>query len=152
MDLICFPSTSAPWCLWSWSGAGLEAGISPCGGINQHLLFSFLLFPQEHFPSALGRCSLLEDGDRKQILLSALPPWILPRILNRIILYLHPWGPRPLPGAEWMSPFSQYVISKKLWWMFFTSHPVVSQGSGSNDEGGDDVLHGSTQNNANLSS
>lgn len=37
--------------------------------------------------------------------------------------------------------------------MFFTSHPLVSQGSGSNDDGGgDEVFCLSTQNSANLSS
>lgn len=36
--------------------------------------------------------------------------------------------------------------------MFFASYPLVSQGSGGNGEGGDDIVHGSALNSANLSS
>lgn len=73
MGLSCFLSTSAPQPLWPRLGAGLEAGVSPGRGISQHLPFSFLLFPQEHLPSALGRCSLPRMREAGPALCSSSP-------------------------------------------------------------------------------
>lgn len=125
-------------------------------------------------PSVLGRCSLpksdwmigiqwppasgaTSDGDWKQILLSALCPQIprlLPLILNRIILCLPPFGdPGPCQGLSGCLHYP-HIFSKTLdGYSLFTSHPLVSRGSGSNDEeDDDDVFYLSTQNSANLSS